>query len=85
MTNKEIALAFIHRYEAYNLNLRTDGNKLMSYNTCIAQFLPNGALVVNRTYYSNTTSRHLNMVLRKMKPVREFYDIPIGTQYLIDV
>lgn len=57
MKNKEVCKEFIRRRAACGSNLISTGDKLFSYNTCIAQF--NGhALVLNETKYSVTTSKH---------------------------
>ena len=57
MKNKEVCNEFIHRRVASGSNLVSTGDKLFSYNTCIAQF--NGhALILNETKYSVTTSKH---------------------------
>lgn len=57
MKNKEVCKEFIRRRVARGSNLFSTGDKLFSYNTCIAQF--NGhALVLNETKYSPTISRH---------------------------
>lgn len=61
MRNKDVVEQFLNRCKAYTLNLRSDGVRLMSYATCIAQF-HNGLLIGNETKYSQTTSKHFNMV-----------------------
>lgn len=59
MKNKEVCKEFIHRRAAFGSHLVSTGDKLFSYNTCIAQF--NGhALILNETKYSVTTSKHQN-------------------------
>lgn len=57
MKNKEVCKEFIHRRIASGSNLISTGDKLFSYNTCIAQWHPHG-VIYNETKYSPTTSRH---------------------------
>ena len=57
MKNKEVCKEFICRRVASGSNLISTGDKLFSYNTCIAQWYPNG-VIYNETKYSSTTSRH---------------------------
>lgn len=57
MKNKEVCKEFIHRRIASGSNLISTGDKLFSYNTCIAQWHPHG-IIYNETKYSPTTSRH---------------------------
>lgn len=64
MKNKEVVESFISRNIANSANLISTGNKLISYNTCIAEWYTSSILLINETYYSNTTSRHLNLLKR---------------------
>ena len=57
MKNKEVYKEFINRRAACGSNLVSTGDKLFSYNTCIAQWHPHG-VIYNETKYSPTTSRH---------------------------
>lgn len=57
MKNKEVCEEFMHHRIASGSNLVSTGDKLFSYNTCIAQWHPHGVLY-NETKYSTTTSRH---------------------------
>lgn len=57
MKNKEVCKEFIHHRAACGSNLVSTGDKLFSYNTCIAQWYPHG-VIYNETKYSPTTSRH---------------------------
>ena len=57
MKNKEVCKEFIRRRVARESNLISTGDKLFSYNTCIAQWHPHG-VIYNETKYSPTTSRH---------------------------
>lgn len=57
MKNKEVCKEFIRRRAACGSNLVSTGDKLFSYNTCIAQWYSN-IIIYNETKYSPTTSRH---------------------------
>lgn len=78
MKNKEVCKEFIRRRVASGSNLVSTGDKLFSYNTCIAQF--NGhALILNETKYSVTTSKHQSY-LRKTVTDSGIW----ATTYLVD-
>lgn len=66
MKNKEVVYHFISRNIANSANLISTGNRLISYNTCIAEWYTSNILLINETYYSNTTSRHLNLLKRSL-------------------
>ena len=57
MKNKQVCEEFFNHREACGSNLRSTGDKLFSYNTCIAQWDDN-YLLLNETKYSTTTSKH---------------------------
>lgn len=76
-----------------NIHTTNDG-RLFSYNTCIVQYSGNGIYCINKTYYSNTTSRYLNMALRLIESLRNNFnshikqvvyveEVPKNTDYLI--
>ena len=86
-TNKAVIQAFLRKERLHSGNLLSDGNKLFSYNTIIAQWIEPYILRINTTRYSNTTSRHLGILRNEMNEsdldrVEEVYDIPIDTQTL---
>lgn len=56
-TNREVKEAFSRCMPAESLNMTSTGNKLFSYYTVIAQ-LHEDSVIINHTYYSNTTSHH---------------------------
>jgi hypothetical protein len=64
MRNKDVVKAFIQRKAAKVQNLESTGDKLISYNTVIAQWTYDGELYINSSYYSATTSRHLGYLKR---------------------
>lgn len=61
--------------------LRSFGNKLISYETCIAQWV-DGEVIVNSTSYSVTTSKYKNKLVNRLKEegirYRLLYNLPIG-------
>ena len=87
MRNEDVIKSFIHKVEAisYNGNLRSTGDRLFSYNTCIAEHLDNGDTAINITKYSNTTSRHQNMLKQKMYTTLQVINVPINTQQLYGI
>ena len=58
MNNKQVIDAFLcgHVGKSSNGNLRSLGDKLINYNTCIAE-RANGRIIVNTTRYSVSTSK----------------------------
>ena len=48
----------------YPENLQTVGDKIYSYGTHVASFVP-GKGVVTKGYWSVTTSKHINYIARK--------------------
>lgn len=88
MTNSQVALAFIVQEPAKTLNMKCNGNVAFSWETAIAQWTNlNGVktIILNVTYYSQTTSKHLGMVKRVIQqkckgvPVIEVTDVPEET------
>jgi hypothetical protein len=65
MRNDEVITKFIMGESAHssNKNLRTDGEKLINYNTVIAQKIGR-TIVVSSTKYSSTTSKIQNQLKR---------------------
>ena len=56
ISHKELINAFIDGKTAHNGSMHTDGTKLYSYETCIAQKTSNG-IIFNSCKYSITTSK----------------------------
>ena len=100
MKNIDVIRKFFRRAKASssNGNLRSTGDRLFSYNTCIAEWssyhiaydgetatICSYALVVNTTKYSKSTSRIQNMLLSELpfgKTVYKVDNVPINTQKL---
>ena len=85
--NREVIQAFLRKERLHSGNLFSDGDKLFSYNTIIAKWIEPYVLRINRTRYSNTTSRHLGILRNEMNEsdldrVEEVDNIPINTQSL---
>lgn len=68
-------------------SLCRDGNKIMSYNTCIVEQFED-AVLVNMTYYSKTTSRNRNIIIKKLKAngisFIEVEDVPMNVKDLYE-
>lgn len=64
MRNKEVVEAFFDRKTGQSLNRISSGDKLFSYDTCIAQWV-GSKLLINITKYSKTTSRLQGEISRK--------------------
>lgn len=92
MTNSQVAFAFIVQEPAKTLNMECNGNVAFSWKTAIAQWTNlNGVktIILNVTYYSPTSSKHLGMVRRAIQqkckgvPVVEVAGVPQDTYDLI--
>jgi hypothetical protein len=86
MTNREVANAFAKGISASTTNLWTNGAKIFSYSTLMAQRLPNGTIIVNACKYSNTTSHHQSYIRAALEAKGEKFTevgkgnyIPFGT------
>lgn len=64
-----------------------EGNKIISYNTCIVEQFEN-TIIVNMTYYSKTTSKNRNIIIKKLKangiPFIEVEDVPKNAKDLYE-
>ena len=84
MNNQSVINAFVcgKSAKSSNGNLRSYGNKLVSYYTTIAQRLDNGTIVLNRTRYSVSTSKiqtWTKVAFHDNRNVVEVTDVPFGT------
>jgi hypothetical protein len=61
MRNSDVIKCFLRGLDAKGSNLYSTSEKLINYNTCIAQIV-NNILIINNTFYSSTTSRHQNLL-----------------------
>lgn len=87
MKNKEVIRNFLNKCEAINHHgsLRSAGDRLFSYNTCIAQWVDD-IIWVNVSRYSTTTSGHRNSLISACNvycfETRFVENVPINTKYL---
>lgn len=84
MNNQSVINAFVcgKSAKSSNGNLKSFGNRLVSYYTIIAQRLDNGTIVLNRTKYSVSTSKLQTWTKRAFdghRNVVEVIDVPLGT------
>ena len=83
--NIDVIMDFINGRESSNRNLRTDGNRLVNYNTCIASKCEDGTIIYNRTKYSTSTSKiqsYLRDALKGRHYVVTIKTVPRGASYL---
>lgn len=88
MKNIAVIKQFLHISSANSDtgNLISVGDRLINYNTCIAEWKNKGCVMVNVTKYSSTTSKIQNMLLEELEKssyeVIQVVNVPIDTQYL---
>ena len=85
MRNQEVISKFVNFAEsAATANVRSTGDKLFNYYTCIAQ-RHEGKIIVNVTRYSVTTSKMQNYLRRELSgyDVIEVTGVPRGTCNLV--
>lgn len=87
MRNIEVIKQFLNKSSGNSdtKNLISNGVRLFSYDTCIAEWT-DGFVLFNVTKYSRSTSRIQSMVLRELRKLIHksvFIDnVPINTEYL---
>ena len=73
-TNVSVIESFLKLEENSSGNLISTGRRLISYQTTIAQWSEDFlSIIVNETYYSQTTSRHRNLLKRMNKHIPMIY------------
>ena len=78
MTNKDLVQAFAYGENAKNKSMHTDGVKLYSYNTVIAQ-RDGRDIIINTSYYSVTSSAHKNLIYKVVgTDYKEVQGVPVG-------
>ena len=87
MKNKDVIEMFLSKKPAKGSNLYSDGQKLINYNTTLAQWHDNYHLIVNNTRYSVSTSKNQNWLKSAITSkrgivVKDVYSIPIDTKNL---
>ena len=65
MKNTDVIRAFIYGDVLHTTNLRSTGDKLINYSTCIAQ-RKDGQIYVTETKFSTTTSKIQNALRREL-------------------
>lgn len=85
MRNIEVIKQFLNKSSGNSDsgNLISTGDRLINYNTCIAEWNRN-CIMINITKYSSSTSRIQNMLLSEglgLELIR-VKNVPINTQYL---
>lgn len=83
MRNKDVIEGFIRGEVCNTLHLFSTGDRLLSYNTCIAEVVGE-ILYINKTRYSVTTSKHLELLLRRLdnRKIKIVTNVGINTRYL---
>jgi len=77
MTNQDVINAFVNGESASNRNMHTDGRKLWSYYTVIAQHTKDG-FIMNDTRYSVSTSKVQSYTRYTLRTYKSVYNVPIG-------
>lgn len=73
-TNASVVESFLKLEENSSGNLISTGRRLISYQTTIAQWSEDLlSIIVNETYYSQTTSKHRNLLKRMNKWIPMIY------------
>ena len=72
-TNEQVINSFLNGRDARGLNLFARGSSLYSYNLKIAERTTSGVIVYDFTatgnaFYSMTTSQHVGLIKREVKP-----------------
>lgn len=86
MTNLDVINFFVLCMSAESTTLKSTGEKLFSYDTCIAQHLLYlDMILVNPTKYSATTTKHQHLLMRGLQRLKckvVLSEVPIGTKDL---
>lgn len=81
LTNKSVVEKFYNNEQGENGvgSLISTGDRLFSYSTCIAERLFSGKIIVNKTLYSQITSKHQSFLTKYDEVVTK---VPRNTQFL---
>ena len=77
LSNQAVINAFFSGKSASNRNMHTDGRKLWSYYTVIAQRTENG-FIMNNTRYSVSTSKVQTWTRATLRTYKAVENVPIG-------
>jgi len=83
-SNNDVIKSFVEHKANESTTLKSTGDCLYSYNTCISEF-HDDVFVVNMTPYSVTSTKHRNTLLKLIKnkyTILYLYDIPKNIQRL---
>ena len=94
MTNFDVCVCFVNGTKngahSLSMSISDNGDRLYSYGTVIAQKLPSGAIILNDTKYSVTTSKHQShtrlAISRYAKELKTYHTdkfVPMGAYDLI--
>lgn len=83
MKNIDVIRKFLLKECASGNNLNSCGDRLFSYDTCIAQWVDD-LLYINMTQYSSTTAKHRNMIFSSypVKTYVQVVNVPINSHNL---
>ena len=84
-SNQEVVKDFYKGKASNNLNMRSTGDKLFSWNTVIAQRFYH-RLLLNTTWYSQSTTRQLRLLeplISRKDEVKIYDNIPIDTADIV--
>ena len=88
VTNEDVVLKFYKKEQGHTQNLKSIGDKLISYNTCIAQHMGNKGIIINISNYDdNAIKNHVALVRKHIgeghkKIVTYMSDVPIDCNNL---
>lgn len=82
LSNNEVIERFANCKSGSNRNLKSDGNKLINYNTCIAQWV-DGEIILNETKYSLSTSKIQSKCRYYFGIYKSVNGLNIGVQNLV--
>lgn len=90
MTNFDVCVCFVNGTKngahSLSMSISDNGDRLYSYGTVMAQKLQNGAIILNDSKYSVTTSKHqgeirtaIRMYAKTLKIYHTDKNVPIDT------
>ena len=77
MKTIDVIFAFKSRKAAKASSVSTDGVRLFSYRTCIAQWYDDNNLIVNYTHYSPTTCKHQTYLKNAFEKCSDINILPV--------
>lgn len=89
MKNVDVIKSFVigDNWANKTKNLKIDGDKLMNYDTVIAQRVDHNNIILNMTKYSQSTTTIQNQVLDTLRNYGEYFeivkDIEMGAKSLV--